>query len=82
MEIRGVSNNGFMLKQTNAYKSDPVENNEAKDKVEISTEAKKLAASELDSQRLNEIRNRINSKFYDSEDVLNKLAEKVLPELL
>ncbi len=50
------------------------------DKIEISKEAKeKLKA--LDKQRLAEIKTKIENKDYDNDDVLSKVADRILQDL-
>ena len=81
MEIRGVSNNPLFVNQTKNSKPEETQNQETKDKIVISSEARDMAKVDLNPARLEEIRDRINSKFYDSDEVLNKVAEKVLVEV-
>jgi negative regulator of flagellin synthesis FlgM len=80
MEVRGVSNSPLFVNQTKNNKPEEAQNQETKDKIVISSEARDMAKVDLSSARLEEIRERINSKFYDSDEVLNKVAEKVLVE--
>ncbi len=50
------------------------------DSIEISKEAKeKLKA--LDKQRLAEIKVKIENKAYDNDDILSKVADKILADL-
>jgi hypothetical protein len=79
--IRSVSNNSFMVNQSISRKTDSNETQETKDKIEISSEAKGLAATEMGSQRLQEIREKIDSKFYDSDEVLTKVADKLIKDI-
>jgi len=52
----------------------------ATDRIEISREAKeKLKA--LDAQRLAEIKRKIENKTYDNDDILSKVADKILLDL-
>ncbi|MCX6169961.1 MAG: hypothetical protein NTX65_11505 [Ignavibacteriales bacterium] len=81
MEIRGVSNNPLFVNQAKNNKPEEAQNQDAKDKIVISSEARDLAKVDLSSARLEEIRDRINSKFYDSDEALNKVAEKILSEV-
>ena len=54
----------------------------AKDKIEISEEARNMAkTTEISPERLEQIRNRIDSKFYSSAEVLSKVADKILKEI-
>ena len=81
MEIKGVSNSPLFVNNTKKNKSEAVQNQDAKDKIEISSEGRDLARAEFSTNRLEEIRERIRTNFYDSDEVLNKVAEKVLVEL-
>jgi len=81
VEVRGIANDNYVVDQSINRRTNCVETQEAKDKIEISSEAKNLSATEIGVQRLNEIYNRIDSKFYDSEDVLNKVANKLMQEI-
>jgi len=51
-----------------------------KDKIEISAKGRTMATTELSPERLEEIRNKINSNFYNSDEVLNKVADKILSD--
>ena len=81
MEIRGVSNNPLFVNQAKNNKPEEAQNQDAKDKIVISSEARDMAKVDLSPARLEEIRERINTKFYDSDEVLNKVADKVLVEV-
>ncbi|MFZ5947823.1 MAG: flagellar biosynthesis anti-sigma factor FlgM [Stygiobacter sp.] len=80
MEIKGVTNGSFFVNQT---KNQKVSDNNAKkrDTIEISTEARDLAKADLDQQKIEEIRSKIKSGFYKSDEVLNKVADKILVEI-
>ncbi|MEW6005898.1 MAG: flagellar biosynthesis anti-sigma factor FlgM [Stygiobacter sp.] len=80
MEIKGVTNGSFFVNQT---KNQKVGDNNAKkrDTIEISTEARDLAKADLDQQKIEDIRSKIKSGFYKSDEVLNKVADKILAEI-
>lgn len=80
MEIKGVTNGSFFVNQT---KNQKVGDNNAKkrDTIEISTEARDLAKADLDQQKIEDIRSKIKSGFYKSDEVLNKVADKILTEI-
>ena len=80
MEIRGVSNSPLFVNQTKNTKTEEAQSQEAKDKIVISSEARNIAKADLSTARLEEIHGRINTKFYDSNEVLNKVADKILAE--
>jgi negative regulator of flagellin synthesis FlgM len=77
MKINPVNNN---LYYTNNYNK--VKNAEEKlpaDKIEISQEAKILQKESL--KNLEQIRQKINSGFYNSDEVLNKVADEIMKEI-
>ncbi|MDF1611204.1 flagellar biosynthesis anti-sigma factor FlgM [Stygiobacter electus] len=80
MEIKGVTNGSFFVNQT---KNQKVGDNNAKkrDTIEISTEARDLAKADLDQQKIEDIRSKIKSGFYKSDEVLNKVADKILVDI-
>ncbi|MBA4407419.1 hypothetical protein C0389_09100 [bacterium] len=80
MEIKGVSNSPLFVNNTKKTKSETVQNQDPKDKIEISSEGRDMANVELSSTRLEEIRERIRTNFYSSEEVLEKVADKLLAE--
>lgn len=80
MEIKGVSNSPLFVDKTKKNKSETVQNQEAKDKIEISPEGRNMAKVELNPTRLEEIRERIKTDFYNSDEALNKVADKILTE--
>lgn len=83
MEIKGIGNNSFSNNPSDIRKVDSKEkeNKSQKDKIEISEEARVLARADLSSQRLEEIRQKMQNNFYNSEQVLKKVAEEILKEL-
>jgi negative regulator of flagellin synthesis FlgM len=50
------------------------------DKLEISKEALEIKQSSNEMNKLDVIKSKIQSKFYDSDEVLNKVADKILKE--
>ena len=81
MEIKNISNKESFLSQNEINGSEKAQNSGKTDKVEISREGKKLAKSELSNLRLQVIRGRIGSKYYDSSNVLSKVADKIYNEI-
>ncbi|MCF8240209.1 MAG: hypothetical protein K9J16_02405 [Melioribacteraceae bacterium] len=85
MDIQSI-NNGFNIPSRTQKK--PVLNSgesekKAMDKLDISEQAKnmgKVAAS--DKKDLSEIKAKVNSKFYDSDKVIEKVAENILNEII
>ena len=80
MEIKGVSNSPLFVQNTKKNKPEAAQNQDAKDKIEISSEGRDMVKVELSTARLEEIRERISTNFYNSNEVLNKVADKVLVE--
>ncbi|MFA3783819.1 hypothetical protein ABRY23_12230 [Melioribacteraceae bacterium 4301-Me] len=65
-------------------KSVKKESEEKTDSFEISEKAKELNESlnsVTDDTKLNEIKNKIQQKFYDSEDVLNVVVSRILKDI-
>jgi anti-sigma28 factor (negative regulator of flagellin synthesis) len=81
MEIKGIANNAFVAETPKNTKSDSASSTDPKDKIVISAQARDLAKTELSSARIAELRERVNSGFYDSDEVLEKVSEKILNEL-
>jgi anti-sigma28 factor (negative regulator of flagellin synthesis) len=78
MEIKGISNNSFLADTLKNVKTDSAPASEQKDKIVISTEARDLAKTDFSSNKIAEIREKVNSGFYDSDEVLQKVADKIL----
>ena len=81
MEIKSVSNKAPYLNQIKLNKPESGQNSGKIDKVEISGEGKELAKLEISNKRLLAIRSRIESKFYNSDKVLSKVADKIYNEI-
>lgn len=82
MEIKSLTDSIKYYKDATVKKKS-VPENLPKDKIEISSEAAKKmeidAASKANS--LDEIKEKIRNKFYDSEEVLSKVVQKIIDEL-
>lgn len=86
MDIKSVSNsnNVYLPKDLPQKGKDPKENQELKiqDKLELSEEAKNIQNSaSVQQSRLEKISERINSNFYNSNDVISKVADKIYQEI-
>ena len=55
--------------------------NRASDKLEISKEAKVKSSEISDTNKLTLVKERINSGFYNSEDVVSRVADSILKEI-
>lgn len=83
MTIKSVSNNLFVnnIGSDKAKDISGKKENKIQDKLELSEEAKNIQKSNSETGKLDKIKERINSKFYDSDDVINKVAENILKEI-
>jgi len=88
VDVKGINNNYVNPNLVNAYnkkKSVPSEvtskSGKINDKLELSSEAKKLKGTEMDKAKLSEVKEKINNGFYNSEAVLNKVADKIYKEI-
>ena len=87
MDIKGINNQHLNPNLVNAYKNKSV--NSAKpnqptaksDRLEISSEAKKLKGQGMDKAKLSEVKNKVNNGFYNSETVLNKVVDEIYKEI-
>lgn len=80
MNIKPVSGNGSYLSKEPVNKTTEKKEAPVQDKLEISAEAKKIQQSDVDMKKINEIKLRIKNNFYNSPEVLDKVAEKILKE--
>lgn len=84
MQIKGITNNNPFTENPNQVRKTEVKSSsdvKDKDKIEISSAARDLAKSDMASKKLEEIKQKIANKFYDSEEVINKIADAILKEL-
>lgn len=81
MQVKGINNNVFSQTPSKVSKPNSSDSASKKDRIEISSQARNIAKSELGSQRLEEIKQKLNNKFYDTEEVLSKVADAILKEL-
>lgn len=82
MEIKGVTSSTYFVNSTKSRKSETASGAVQKDKIEISEEARELVSgNELSTERVSDIRGKIASGFYNSDEVLNKVADKIRIDL-
>lgn len=81
MNIKGINNKFPYSQDYNNPKVDKTGKKQPKDKLEISAEAKALSDSTKNDEKLKVIEERVESKFYDSDDVIQKVADKILKVL-
>ena len=68
-------------KKGNNTKNSPSSTNVANDKIEISQEGKVKSLEISNPKKLAEVRERINSGFYDKEGVISSVADSILKEI-
>ncbi|MFO7446334.1 MAG: hypothetical protein R6W90_08205 [Ignavibacteriaceae bacterium] len=81
MEIKSISNNLNFFNKDAVKKQAENKPESSKDRLEISAEAKVFESASKKVPNLEEIRQRIDSKYYNSEEVIQKVAEKILKEI-
>ncbi len=74
MRVNEISGKNFLPEENSGKRTGRIE--DKKDKIEISGEARELYEIKR-AERVEEIRKKIESGFYDSDDVINKVAEKI-----
>jgi negative regulator of flagellin synthesis FlgM len=80
MEIKGITPKPIIVDETKNNKSVKKET-QKKDSLEISKEAKELQQKSEQIKDLTVIKERIKSGFYNTDEVLNKVADRILKEL-
>ncbi|MCL6494731.1 MAG: flagellar biosynthesis anti-sigma factor FlgM [Ignavibacterium sp.] len=80
MEIKGITPKPIIVDETKNNKSVKKEI-QKKDSLEISKEAKELQQKSEQVKDLSIIKERIKSGFYNTDEVLNKVADRILKEL-
>lgn len=79
MKISGLNPNSYIPRENRSDKSEEkVKSSKTGDKLEISSQAK-LKNESIKNEAV--IRERIESKFYDTDEVINSVADSILKEL-
>ena len=80
MEINRINNS--YLRTTSVPKNKPSEKSESKvgDKIEISNEAKIMSQQSAPTVDVAAIREKISNNFYNTDEVLSNVADKILQE--
>jgi len=85
MDIKSILNNNSMYIQKDLPQKSKDQNGNTnlkiQDKLELSQEAKTIQNSTNNIPRSDEIKERIQDKFYDSDDVVSKVADNILNEI-
>ncbi|NWF90415.1 MAG: hypothetical protein HXY50_13260 [Ignavibacteriaceae bacterium] len=80
MNISSIGPKYFQNDEKSKVRQNKSEDPAAKDKIEISAEAKSFITS-AGFKDFSEIRQKIESKYYDSKEVIEKIAEKILKQI-
>ena len=84
MQIKPLSNNDYYsgAKSTQKPKSDTNSNGKGvQDKLELSKEALSIQKSNDQETKMDEIKDKIQNNFYDKDEVVNKVADKILNQI-
>jgi len=82
MNIKGINNQYQYSKDVKSNKFEKADKKSDKDKLEISDKAKVLSnVQQEEAKKLDDVKNKINSKFYDSNEVIAKVADKIVKDL-
>ncbi len=82
MDIKGINNQFQYSKNVKKSKLEKTEKKSSKDKLEISDKGKVLSNSKKDeAKKIDEITKKIESKYYNSDDVIGKVADKILKDI-
>ena len=82
MDIKSINNQYQYLGNIKKNKVEKTDSQSGKDKLEISGQAKELSNSQKDeAKKLEEISEKIKSNYYDSDDVIEKVADKLLKDI-
>lgn len=84
MDIKPLSNSNHYFSKDVAAKKSGEENNvnpSIKDKLDISAEAKQIQQGDIDLKKIEEIKQKIQDNFYNSDEVINTIADKILKEI-
>lgn len=84
MDIKGLGNN--LNQMRDAYNRQKIEKKLAaskpgSDKIEISDAARVIQTSASELKNIDVIKSRIDSNYYNSDEVINKVADALLSEL-
>lgn len=82
MDIKGINN---QYQYSRNIKQDKIEKSEirsGRDKLEISDKAKVLNDAQIEeTKKIDAIKEKIESGFYDSKEVIEKVAENILKDI-
>ena len=81
MEINRINSNFIPTTSTSKKKAVSTTESKVGDKIEISNEAKILQQQNVSTKDLSGIKENIDNKFYDTPEVLDKVADNIMKEL-
>jgi|GEM_PF-1295685 hypothetical protein len=81
MEINRINSNFIPTTSTSKKKAVSTTESKVGDKIEISNEAKILQQQNVSSKDLSGIKENIENKFYDSDEVIDKVADNIIKEV-
>lgn len=85
MQIKPLSNNVYLSKNNreNVKSNEELKESPIQDRLELSQEAKEIqkSQSQNSTKNLDKIKEKMNSNFYDSNSVINNIADKILKEI-
>lgn len=78
MELKPISNSPIRTESSSSSKSTAKAKASASDKIEISAAAKQMSVSPAEGRDLTLIHQRIKENFYNSEEVITKVASAII----
>jgi len=78
MELKPITGTSIRTDSTTSSKSTGKAKASASDKIEISAEAKKMSVSAVEGKDFNQINERIKNNFYNTDEVITKVATAIL----
>lgn len=82
MDINRIGPGAYLPKEVPAPKAKNILDSTPKDKMEISEQAKLLQSEKVEIKNELLIKQRIKSNYYNSDEVINHIAGKILDELI
>ena len=85
MKIDSLNNNKFLVPQNSSVSENQKKSTEEskvnRDTIHISAEAQKLNEVKVQGKDLEVIKQRISDKYYNSEEIINSVADAILKEI-
>lgn len=78
MELKPITGNQIRTESVSSSKSTGKTKSSASDKIEISAEAKKMSVGSVEGKDLSVINDRIKNNFYNSDEVITKVATAII----